>query len=131
MRSFPMRFVLVHGGFHGAWCWSRTLPELERLGHEAIAIDVPGHGERVSEQATMEARLDSVVSVLRAGDVLVGHSGGGFEITRAADAAPELVSHLVYLAAAFPLEGRPMHDALVYRDDGPAESDYDVTGMLK
>src|SRR6266545_2154841 len=33
-----MRFVLVHGGFHGAWCWSRTIPQLERLGHEAIAV---------------------------------------------------------------------------------------------
>ena len=39
-----MRFVLVHGGFHGAWCWSRTIPELQALGHEAIAIDIPGHG---------------------------------------------------------------------------------------
>ena len=42
-----MRFVLVHGGFHGAWCWSRTIPELQALGHDAIAIDVPGHGARV------------------------------------------------------------------------------------
>ena len=35
-----MRFVLVHGGFHGAWCWERTIGELERLGHEAVAVDL-------------------------------------------------------------------------------------------
>ena len=72
-----------------------------------------------------------MISVLVADDVLVGHSGGGLEITRAADAAPELVSHLVYLAAALPLEGRLMQEALVYRDDGAIGADYDVTGMLQ
>jgi pimeloyl-ACP methyl ester carboxylesterase len=126
-----MRFVLVHGGFHGAWCWERTIPELQRLGHDAIAIDVPGHGDRAHERATMEGRLDAVVSVLEPGDVLVGHSGGGFEITRAADAAPDRVRHVVYLAAALPLEGRYMHEALAYHDDGTMEADYDVTGMLR
>jgi pimeloyl-ACP methyl ester carboxylesterase len=126
-----MRFVLIHGGFHGAWCWSRTIPELEGLGHQAIAIDIPGHGKRIHEEATMTNRLDAVLDVLQPGDVLVGHSGGGLEITRAADAAPELVRHVVYLAAALPLEGRLMQDALVYRDDGGVEGDYDVTGMLE
>ena len=29
----------IHGGFHGAWCWDRVVPELERLGHEALALD--------------------------------------------------------------------------------------------
>jgi pimeloyl-ACP methyl ester carboxylesterase len=126
-----VRFVLVHGGFHGAWCWSRTIAELEALGHDAVAIDVPGHGARVDEEATMAGRLDAVLAVLQPGDVLVGHSGGGMEITRAADAAPELVSHTVYLAAALPLEGRLMQEALVYRDDGSTEADYDVSGMLE
>ena len=78
----------------------------------------------------MANRLETVLAMLQPGDVLVGHSGGGMEITRAADAAPELVSHVVYLAAALPLEGRLMQEALVYRDDGKTELDYDVTGML-
>ena len=125
-----MRFVLVHGGFHGAWCWQRMIPEIERLGHQAIAIDVPGHGERVHEEATMEGRLDAVASVLEPGDVLVGHSGGGFEITRAADARPELVSHVIYLAAALPVEGRTMGESIAYHEDGTSQSDQDVTGML-
>jgi pimeloyl-ACP methyl ester carboxylesterase len=45
-----VRFVLIHGGFHGAWCWSRTIPELEKLGHDAVAIDIPGHGQRVMKR---------------------------------------------------------------------------------
>jgi pimeloyl-ACP methyl ester carboxylesterase len=64
-----VRFVLIHGGFHGAWCWSRTIPELEKLGHEAVAIDIPGHGERADEEATMSGRLDAVLEAVRPGDV--------------------------------------------------------------
>jgi pimeloyl-ACP methyl ester carboxylesterase len=101
-----MRFVLIHGGFHGAWCWERTIPELERLGHESVAIDLPGHGERRDERSTLADRRDAIVAVLHAGDVLVGHSGGGFDVTLAADAAPELLRHVVYLAAGLPIEGQ-------------------------
>jgi pimeloyl-ACP methyl ester carboxylesterase len=128
-----MRFVLVHGGFHGAWCWSPTVHELERLGHDAIAIDMPGHGERLHDESTAASRLDAVVSVLVPGDVLVGHSGGGFDITIAADAAPELVGHVIYLAAALPREGRTYPEALTQRD-GDVDSTQavdEVTGMVK
>ena len=69
--------------------------------------------------------------MVQPGDVLVGHSGGGLKITRTADAASDLVAHVIYLAAALPLEGRLMQDALVYRDDGGTVADHDVTGMLQ
>ena len=39
------QFLLVHGAFHGAWCWRKTVAELERRGHRAKAIDLPGQGE--------------------------------------------------------------------------------------
>lgn len=128
-----MRFVFIHGGFHGAWCWSRTIPELEGLGHEAIAIDLPGHGERraETEPTTFAGRLDAIVPVLQPGDVLVGHSGGGYDATLAADAAPELVGHVVYLAAGLPREGRTIPDAMVMRENGSVTDDYDVAGMLQ
>ncbi len=106
-----MRFLLIHGGFHGAWCWDRVVPELKKLGHEALAIDLPGHGERRWERSTLADRRDAIVEVMREGDVLVGHSGGGFDCTLAADARPELVRHIVYLAASMPLEGRPLVEA--------------------
>lgn len=105
-----MRFVLVHGGFHGAWCWDRTIPELRRLGHDAIAIDLPGHGERRDEPSTLAGRRDAIANVLCPGDVLVGHSGGGFDMAVAADAATGLVAHLVFLAAGLPAEGKTVLD---------------------
>lgn len=130
-----MRFVLIHGGFHGAWCWSRTIPELERLGHEAVAIDLPGHGARREDESTSASRTEAIVSALRPGDVLVGHSGGGFDITCAYDAAPGLVAHLVYLAAGLPLEGRSRSDAITHRAPGEGVSHTqaidDATGMIK
>jgi pimeloyl-ACP methyl ester carboxylesterase len=128
-----MRFVLVHGGFHAAWCWETTIVELRALGHEAVAVDLPGHGARLDEESTLANRRDAIVSVLEPADVLVGHSGGGFDATLAADAAPEKVSHIVYLAAALPREGRTYPEAMAMRDaddvkDG--EFDADVGEML-
>ncbi len=130
-----MRFVLIHGGFHGAWCWDRVIPELEQLGHEAIAIDLPGHGQRREERSTLADRRDAIVEILQPGDVLVGHSGGGYDVTLAANAAPELVQHVVYLAAGLPLEGRTTLEAT---GGAPAQDDGNVkqlmsdeTGMLQ
>ena len=107
-----MRFLLVHGGFHGAWCWRDLIPQLERLGHAAVAIDLPGHGERRGELSTLANRRDAIVSAMLAGDVLVGHSAGGFDITLAANAATEKVGHLMYLAAGVPIEGQTLIEAL-------------------
>jgi pimeloyl-ACP methyl ester carboxylesterase len=133
-----MRFVLIHGGFHGAWCWSRTIPELQRLGHEAIAIDLPGHGARRDERSTLADRRDAILEVLWPGDVLVGHSGGGYDISLAAGAAPEKVRHLVYLAAGLPFEGRTVLEATggatTPADGGEAKVTQlmsDETGMLR
>jgi pimeloyl-ACP methyl ester carboxylesterase len=132
-----MRFVLVHGGFHGAWCWSRVIPELEALGHEAIAIDLPGHGTRRDESSTLQNRPQAIIDAMQPGDVLVGHSGGGYDITLAADAVPEKVSHLIYLAAALPLEGRPLIEASGGRpadevqQEGRTQLMSDETGMMQ
>ncbi len=133
-----MRFVLIHGGFHGAWCWDRTVPELRRLGHQAIAIDLPGHGRRRDERSTLADRRDAIASVLQPGDVLVGHSGGGYDITLAADAIPESVGHVVYLAAGLPLEGHSVLEATggaaTEAEDGDAQVTQlmtDETGMLQ
>jgi pimeloyl-ACP methyl ester carboxylesterase len=101
-----MRFVFVHGGFHAAWCWERTIDALGSLGHQGVAVDLPGHGTRIDEESTLANRRDAIVSALQPGrpgkSVLVGHSGGGFDATLAADAAADLVSHITYVAAALP-----------------------------
>ena len=122
-----MRFVLVHGGLHAAWCWERTIDALQALGHDAAAVDLPGHGARLDEESTLANRRDAVVTAMQADSaekcVLVGHSGGGFDATLAADARPDLVHHIVYLAAALPREGRTYPEAMAMRDaeEGPVE----------
>jgi len=121
-----MLFVFVHGGFHAAWCWERRSPSWSWLGHEGVAVDLPGHGARVDDESTLANRRDAIVSMMRPGDVLVGHSGGGFDATLAADAAAELVSHITYLAAALPREGRTYPEAMAMRDSEDGEFDADV-----
>jgi pimeloyl-ACP methyl ester carboxylesterase len=102
-----MRFVLVHGGCMGAWAWDLLVPELRSRGHEPIAIDLPGHGERRDERATLAGYRDAVVDVLQPGDVLVGHSMGCGVATMAADAFPE-IAHICYLNGPLPVEGQVM-----------------------
>jgi pimeloyl-ACP methyl ester carboxylesterase len=109
-----MRFVLVHGGFHGAWCWERLIPELTALGHEAVAPDLPGHGERHSETAGFDAYREAVAEVIEPGDVVVGHSMGGAVSTGAADLVPDRLGRLIYLAGAVPIEGKPLIEAIPF-----------------
>ena len=106
-----MRFVLIHGGYHGAWCWDRLTPELEKLGHHALAIDLPGCNERVEEPASLKSWRGALRDVIEDGDVLVGHSMGGFAISLGADEVPDKVGRLIYLSAAVPIEGEAMNAA--------------------
>lgn len=102
-----MRFVLVHGGSHGAWCWDHLIPEIRKLGHTAVAVDLPGHGKRSAEIATLPGYRQAVLEVLRPDDVLVGHSMGCAVATLAADDALD-IQHIVYLSGPLPTEGQPM-----------------------
>ena len=106
-----MRFVLIHGGYHGAWCWDRLTPELEELGHQAVAIDLPGCNERVEEPASLKSWRGALRDVIEEGDVLVGHSMGGFAISLGADEVPDKIGRLIYLSAAVPIEGEAMNAA--------------------
>jgi pimeloyl-ACP methyl ester carboxylesterase len=103
-------FLLVHGANHGAWCWRDLIPALETRGHTARAIDLPGHGEDPTprETVTMDSYRDAIVAALAPGDILVGHSIGGYSVTAAAEAAPGLPRALVYLAAYIPAPGRSL-----------------------
>jgi pimeloyl-ACP methyl ester carboxylesterase len=104
------RFVLVHGAWHGAWCYEKLVPALEARGHDALAIDLPGHGSDATppRDATLGSYVRRVGEALaRAPEpaVLLGHSMGGVIITQAGeDHAPHIRS-LVYLAAFLPRDG--------------------------
>ncbi len=102
--------LLIHGAWHGAWCWDRLIPALAARGRQALAIDLPGAGEDQTPLAevTLELYARRVVEALESlGEpaVLVGHSMGGLSITAAAELAPERVAKLVYLCAFVPRDG--------------------------
>jgi pimeloyl-ACP methyl ester carboxylesterase len=108
-----MRFVLVHGAFHGAWCWERVIAELEAAGHSVQAPDLPGSGEDRTPVAdvTLDAYAERICDVLGADDepaVLVGHSMGGVAITHAAARCANRISALVYVAGFLPADGQSL-----------------------
>ena len=104
-------FVLIHGAFHGGWCWDRIKPLLEDKGHTVIAPDLPSHGDDPAspEDVTLDDYVSRVGSVLQSTSepaVLVGHSLGGVTITQAGENYAERISKLVYLTAAIPGNGQ-------------------------
>ena len=134
--------MLVHGAWHGAWCWARVQAELDERGIPSLAVDLPGHGASVEQLGDLTADIDHVqrvLALLRGEIVLVGHSYGGAVVGGAAPHFPT-VRHVVYVTA-FALEpdetvsgiagGVPaptprLRDAMVVRDDGTCILDLDV-----
>jgi pimeloyl-ACP methyl ester carboxylesterase len=103
------RIVLVHGAWHGAWCWDRVAGPLRDLGYDVVVPDLPGHGTRADERIeSLRDYVGAVVDVIIPGTVLVGHSMGGLVVTAVADAVPELLSHVVYVAAFVPRDGEDL-----------------------
>jgi pimeloyl-ACP methyl ester carboxylesterase len=100
----PNPVVLVHGAWHGAWCFAALQDALDRRGVPSYAVDLPGHGASTLPLSDMHGDARHVAEVLAAigrPAVVVGHSYGGAVITQAA--ALHETHHLVYLAA-FALE---------------------------
>jgi len=109
------RLILVHGAWHGGWCWEQVVPGLEALGHHVRAPDLPGMGDDAASGhvGTLEEWAMFIAGMAQ-GDaepaILVGHSRGGIVISRAAEIAPAAVRSLVYLAAVMVSPGQSMAD---------------------
>ena len=119
-------FVLVHGAWHGGWCWYKLVARLEAHGHRVLAPDLPGHGRdrSLSGPATYAdyvARIAALLEAEPAPVVLVGHSMGGAVITGAGEAVPEKVAKLVYLSAFLAPNGQSMLEGAA-ATSGPAEA---------
>jgi len=98
--------VLVHGAWHGAWCWDMVTAGLRERGTAVVAVDLPGHGDDTgpcTDLAGDVARVREVLESVGTPVVLVGHSYGGIVITPAA--AHPAVAHTVFVAALCPTEG--------------------------
>jgi len=135
--------VLVHGAWHGAWCFDRVVPLLEAAGVPVMAIDLPGHGRDPGPFADLHGDAGRVVSTLdgiNGPALLLGHSYGGAVITEAG--VHPAVTHLVYLcamaldrgescgaaavdqAASLSHEGRPdIGEKLILHSDGTSSLD--------
>ena len=110
-------FVLVHGGWHGGWCWRRVAPLLS--GHDVFCPTLTGLGDRAHlarPDTGLADHVADVVAVLELDDlrdvVLVGHSSGGAVITGVAQRRPDRLRELVYLDAFVPAPGQSVFDLL-------------------
>jgi pimeloyl-ACP methyl ester carboxylesterase len=115
-------YVLVHGAWHGGWCWRKLTPLLRAAGHGTHAPTLTGLGERVhlaTPEVGTDTHVQDVCKLLEyedlSGVVLVGHSYGGHVIAGVADRAPERLAHLVYLDAdsgVFAMDGWSYGDVM-------------------
>lgn len=108
-------FVLVHGAWHGAWCWRDVVPALREAGHGVEAVDLPGHGEcgREAGLVSFDEYVETVCAAVQRAPrplILVGHSLGGMSITQAAERLPDRIDLLVYLCAFLPADGQSVVD---------------------
>ena len=104
-----MTFLLIHGAWHGGWCWRDVASRLRKAGHEVHAPSLTGLGERkhlAGGRIDLDTHIQDVVGLIEMEDlrdvVLVGHSYGGMVITGAADRMPASIARLVYLDAFVP-----------------------------
>jgi pimeloyl-ACP methyl ester carboxylesterase len=108
-------FVLVHGAWHGGWCWKKVVPLLESLGHRVATPTLSGLGERadlLSREVGLDTHIADVAGLIEEHDlaevVLVGHSYAGVVITGVADRVRERIGRLIYLDTFVPRDGDSM-----------------------
>lgn len=111
--SGPTPIVLVHGAWMGAWAWDEVAPLLEAAGHPTVVVELPAHGDdpTPSADATLEGYRDAVLAALDGLDqpaAVVGHSMGGMVISEVAQARPDEIQSLVYVAAFLPRNGESL-----------------------
>ncbi|WP_249164435.1 alpha/beta fold hydrolase [Bradyrhizobium jicamae] len=110
-------FVLVHGAWHGGWCWRRVRERLVGRGHHVYTPTLTGVADRshlLSASVNLSTHITDVVNLIRWEEmtdiVLCGHSYGGFVVTGVADQMPERIAALVYLDAYVPESGQSWAD---------------------
>lgn len=112
-------YVLVHGAWHGGWCWSRVRRALMATGSDVCTPTLTGLGERAhlaSREVDLETHICDVLGVLEAENltdiILVGHSYAGIVVTAVADRAAQRIAHVVYLDAVVPRNGQCLYDCV-------------------
>lgn len=130
-------FVLIHGAWHGGWCWRGVAPALRRAGHEVYAPSLTGMGERrhlARPDIDLGTHIQDVVGLLEMEDlaevILLGHSYGGMVVTGAADRAAGRIKHLIYLDAFVPENGKCLLDYAVPERAARMREEGEKTGFV-
>lgn len=112
-------FVLVHGAFHGGWCWKPVAQALRQKGHEVYTPSQTGLGDRahlLSGLITMETFVQDIIQVIESEEledvILVGHSFGARTISGVADRIPGRIRHLVFIDGGLPTDGLSRLEAM-------------------
>ena len=114
-------FILIHGAWHGAWCWYKVIPLLRNAGHQVHGPDLPSLGRDATPvgQVSLASWTDTLCELVdgQPGPVrLVGHSRGGLLLSTVAERLPRKVEHLVYVTAALLRDGESLAQLLA--EDG-------------
>jgi pimeloyl-ACP methyl ester carboxylesterase len=117
MNPAVKTFVLVHGAWHGGWCWRRVADLLEQRGHRVFTPTLTGLGERshlMSADIDLDTHIADVLNVLKWEDlkdvVLVAHSYGGWPVSGTIERTPDRITSVVYLDAFVPEDGQKSLD---------------------
>jgi pimeloyl-ACP methyl ester carboxylesterase len=114
--SMAENFVLVHGAWHGAFCWAAVINELGKHGDHTHAVDLPGNNGNPFERAkvTLQLYVDSVVKFVEARDlhnvVLAGHSMAGLVMPGVVAKIPDRVKRVVFVTAMVAVDGKPIFE---------------------
>ena len=109
-------YILVHGAWHGGWCWHRTVADLQRASHRVLAPDLKSQGiDRTPVgEVTLDLWTQQIAALAQAqGEpiFLVGHSRGGIVLSEVAERIPDQVRALVYVTAFMLQNGQSLVDA--------------------
>ncbi len=114
-HTSKQHYVMVHGAWHGAWAWYKVETLLEKAGHQVTTLDLPAHGIDTTPPSivTLQDYASKVINVINQSNkpvILVGHSMGGIVLSTVAEAIPNKIAKLVYLAAFLLPNGKTLVD---------------------
>jgi pimeloyl-ACP methyl ester carboxylesterase len=109
-------FVLIHGAWHGAWCWAAVINELGKHGDHAHPVDLPGNNGNPKDRAkvTLQSYVDAVVGYIEEHNLrnvlLAGHSMAGLVMPGVVAKIPDRIKRVVFVSAMVPEDGKSVFD---------------------
>lgn len=106
------KLVLIHGAWHGSWCWFRVIPKLKKV-YDIININLPSHGIDREDpgQVTLETYVNHALTAIGTDNVsVIAHSMGGLVLSMLCEAIPNQIENAIYLSAFASESGKCMLD---------------------